>query len=194
MLTGITEAMVAPAPTIEEVLPALLEFLAGAVFVAHNAPVRHRLPQGGLRAARLPLAEAAGARHRRAGPPGAHPRRGAQPQARHAGRATSAPPPSPPTARCDDARATVEVLHALIGRLGSHKVYTLEETIEFAKAISPAQRRKRHLAEGLPDAPGVYIFRDAEGRPLYVGTSGSIATRVRSYFTAAEKRASGSRR
>ncbi len=37
--------------------------------------------------------------------------------------------------------------------------------------------------------PGVYIFRAADDRPLYVGTSRDIATRVRSYFTAAEKRA-----
>jgi DNA polymerase-3 subunit epsilon len=87
-----------------------------------------------------------------------------------------------------DARATVEVLHALIGRLGSHKIYTLEEMVEFAKAISAAQRRKRHLAEGLPDSPGVYIFRDARDKPLYIGTSSSIATRVRSYFTASESR------
>ncbi len=87
-----------------------------------------------------------------------------------------------------DARATVEVLHALIGRLGSHRVFTLEETIEFAKAITPAQRKKRYLAEGLPDVPGVYLFRDGKGRPLYIGTSNSILTRVRSYFTAAESR------
>ena len=38
MLTGITEAMLAPAPPIEAVLPSLLEFLRGAVLVAHNAP------------------------------------------------------------------------------------------------------------------------------------------------------------
>jgi DNA polymerase-3 subunit epsilon len=94
-----------------------------------------------------------------------------------------------PTHRAfDDARATVEVLHALIERLGSFGVSTLEDAIEFSKAISPEQRRKRHLADGLPNAPGVYIFRDARGRPLYVGKSGSIRTRVRSYFTAAEKR------
>ena len=61
------------------------------------------------------------------------------------------------------------MLHALIGRLGSHKVFTLEETIEFVKAISPAQRSKRYLADGLPDVPGVYIFRDGQGRPLYIG-------------------------
>ena len=37
VLTGITEAMLAPAPPIETVLPSLLEFLRGSVLVAHNA-------------------------------------------------------------------------------------------------------------------------------------------------------------
>src|SRR5438477_10419453 len=35
-LTGITEAMVMPAPRIEEVLPTLLEFIGGSVLVGHN--------------------------------------------------------------------------------------------------------------------------------------------------------------
>ena len=37
-LTGITTAMVTGAPPLAAVLPSLLEFLAGAVLVAHNAP------------------------------------------------------------------------------------------------------------------------------------------------------------
>ena len=36
VLTGITQAMVLPAPRIEEVLPALLEFIGGAIVVGHN--------------------------------------------------------------------------------------------------------------------------------------------------------------
>lgn len=34
----------------------------------------------------------------------------------------------------------------------------------------------------LPDAPGVYVFRDGRGKPLYVGKATSLKDRVRSYF------------
>ena len=54
--------------------------------------------------------------------------------------------------------------------------------------MSPAQRAKRHLAEPLPHAPGVYLFLDGCGQPLYVGKSKDIRARVRSYFTASEMR------
>jgi DNA polymerase-3 subunit epsilon len=187
VLTGITEVMVAPAPPIEEVLPGLLEFLAGAVLVAHNAP----FDTGFLKAAcalhgypwPAPKVLDTAALARRVLTGDEVPNNKLGTLAAYFRTATR-----PNHRALEDARATVEVLHALIGRLGSHKVYTLEETAEFVKAISPAQRRKRYLADGLPDTPGVYIFRDGKGRPLYIGKSSSIATRVRSYFTAGETR------
>ena len=187
VLTGITQAMVAPAPGIEEVLPTLLEFLHGSVLVAHNAPfdtghLKAACQRFGYRWPSPPVVDTA-ALARRVLIRDEVPNHQLATLARHFRTQTS------PTHRAfDDARATVEVLHALIGRLGSFKVFTLEEAIEFAKAISPEQRRKRHLAHGLPDAPGVYIFRGARDRVLYVGTSGSIVTRVRTYFTASETR------
>ena len=88
-----------------------------------------------------------------------------------------------------DARATVDVLHGLLERLGPLGVQSLDELRTFTAQVSEAQRRKRHLAEQLPNAPGVYVFRDAAGRPLYVGKSKDIRTRVRHYFVASEMRA-----
>ncbi|MEE6260538.1 DEDD exonuclease domain-containing protein [Plantactinospora sonchi] len=188
VLTGITQAMLAPAPPIEQVLPSLLEFLRGAVLVAHNAPYD------------VGFLKAACARHGYVWP---NPRvldtaalarrvltRDEVPNRKLGTLAAYFRTPNQPNHRAlDDAKATVDVLHGLIARLGGHRVETLGDAIEFARAVTPTQRRKRHLADGLPRVPGVYIFRAADDRPLYVGTSGDIATRVRSYFTAAEKRA-----
>lgn len=45
------------------------------------------------------------------------------------------------------------------------------------------QMKKQDLAQcGLPDAPGVYFFRDEEGGILYIGKATSLKDRVRSYF------------
>ncbi len=188
VLTGITQAMLVPAPRLEAVLPSFLEFLGDAVLVAHNAPYD------------VGFLKAACARHGHRWP---NPRvldtvtlarrvltRDEVPNRKLATLAAYFRTGQQPTHRAlDDARATVDVLHGLIARLAGHGVRTLGDAIEFARAVTPTQRSKRHLADGLPHAPGVYIFRAADDRPLYVGTSNNLATRVRSYFTAAEKRA-----
>jgi DNA polymerase III subunit epsilon len=94
-----------------------------------------------------------------------------------------------PTHRAlDDARATVDVLHGMIERLGGLGVHTLEELASFSARVSAEQRRKRGLAEPLPHAPGVYLFRGPADEVLYVGTSKDLRTRVRRYFTASETR------
>jgi DNA polymerase-3 subunit epsilon len=87
-----------------------------------------------------------------------------------------------------DARATVDVFHGLLERLGSMDVQTLEELRSFTNKITDAQRSKKHFADGLPNSPGVYVFRDGKGDPLYIGTTRNLRSRVRSYFTAAEGR------
>ncbi|WP_239153528.1 DEDD exonuclease domain-containing protein [Virgisporangium aliadipatigenens] len=188
VLTGITEAMVLPAPPIDEVLPGFLQFMEGAVLVAHNAPydanfLRTACNELGYTWPK-PLILDTAQLARRALIADEVPNHKLATLARHFRAQTE-----PCHRALADAKATVDVLHGLIGRLGSHKVHTLGDALEFVKAVSPEQRRKKHLANGLPDVPGVYVFRDAKERPLYVGTSSSIATRVRSYFTAAEKRA-----
>src|SRR5690625_2109791 len=65
---------------------------------------------------------------------------------------------------------------------------TLEDLASAHRRARPVQLRKKHLAEHIPSVPGVYQFLDAQGKPLYVGTSQNLRSRVRTYFTAAESR------
>src|SRR5277367_5233235 len=51
---------------------------------------------------------------------------------------------------------------------------------EKARASLTAQRR------ALPDQPGVYLFRDARGRVIYVGKAKSVRKRVASHFSKAQ--------
>jgi DNA polymerase-3 subunit epsilon len=187
VLTGITNSMVSQAPSIESVLPSFLEFAAGSVLVAHNAPfdvgflqwfaARQGLPWPGFEV--LDTAKIARRVITRDDAPNC--KLSSLARAFHAST-------TPNHRALSDARATVDVLHGLMERLGGLGVHTLEELSTFSAKVSTHQRRKRYLAEGLPHAPGVYLFRDERSRVLYIGTSRDLRTRVRSYFTASETR------
>ena len=190
VLTGITESMLIPAPRIEEVFPQFLEFLGSeneTVLVAHNAP----FDTGFLKAAAANL-----------GYP--WPKFQVLDTVKIARQVLTKDEvrnykletlsqffntQTAPTHRAlDDVRATVSVLHGLLERLGSFGIYTLEELKEFSSRITKAQAAKKHLAANIPAAPGIYIFKDAKGDPLYVGKSKNLRARVRTYFTAGETR------
>ncbi len=187
VLTGISNTMVADAPSIESALPAFLEFAAGCVLVAHNAPfdvgfLKHFAEQQGRPWPRFEVLDTAKLARRVI-------TRDDAPNCKLSSLAKAFRSTTTPNHRAlSDARATVDVLHGLMERLGNLGVHTLEELPTFSSRVSTAQRKKRHLAEGLPHAPGVYLFRDDSARVLYVGTSRDLRTRVRSYFTASETR------
>ncbi|CAA9331805.1 MAG: DNA polymerase III epsilon subunit-related protein MSMEG4261 [uncultured Nocardioidaceae bacterium] len=187
VLTGITNSMVASAPRIESVLPSFLEFATGSVLVAHNAPfdtgfLRHFAAEAGLAWPGFEVVDTAKLARRVL-------TRDEAPNCKLGSLAMLFAASTTPNHRAlADARATVDVLHGLLERLGSLGVWTLEELTTFSSRVSPAQRRKRHLADAVPSGPGVYLFRDARDRPLYVGTSRDLRPRVRSYFTASETR------
>ena len=187
VLTGITDGMVASAPSIGAVLPAFREFLGDGVLVAHNAP----FDVGFLRAA------FAAHGHAWPGPAVVDTAKLARralardeaPNCKLSTLATVFHAHTRPNHRAlEDARATVDVLHGLIARLGNLGVNSLDELSTFSSRVSATTRRKRYLAERLPHAAGVYVFKDAQGRALYVGKSKDLRTRVRTYFTASESR------
>ncbi|OBF63605.1 hypothetical protein A5753_11815 [Mycobacterium sp. 852002-51971_SCH5477799-a] len=196
-LTGITTAMVTDAPTIDAVLPMFLEFAGfdrGAVLVAHNAG----FDAGFLRAAAqqcdiawprpqvlctVRLARRVLSREE-------------APSVRLASLARLFAVTTQPTHRAlDDARATVDVLHALIERVGNQGVHTYADLRAYLPDVTATQRRKRVLAEDLPHQPGVYLFRGPAGAGpprswgvLYIGTAVDLRRRVNQYFTGADPR------
>src|ERR671916_713931 len=67
----------------------------------------------------------------------------------------------------------------------AHVLPQLAEQLEgrILVAHSARGRDDRPDLSSLPKDPGVYIFRDADGRPLYVGKSICLRTRARAHFT-----------
>jgi DNA polymerase III subunit epsilon len=181
-LTGITDRMVADAEPIQVVLPCLLEFLGGAVLVAHNAAFDWRFVQANLERhgyRRLANRRVCTARLARKLLP-----RDEVPNVRLATLAAHLGASVVPCHRAlTDARATVDVFHALLEHAGSYGVLALEDLLEFPTARAGASFKKVHLADRLPRSPGVYLFRDAAGRVLYVGKAKDLRTRVRRYFS-----------
>ena len=186
-LTGITTAMVRDAPTIDTVLPMFLEFAQGAVLVAHNAG----FDVGFLKAAAdrcdipwQPAAVLCTVRLARRVLT-----REEAPSVRLSSLARLVGASVEPTHRAlDDARATVDVLHALIERVGNQGIQTYTDLRGYLPNVTPAQRRKRHLASALPHRPGVYLFRGPGAEVLYIGTASDLRRRVGQYFNGTDPR------
>ncbi|HEX2729425.1 MAG TPA: exonuclease domain-containing protein, partial [Rubrobacteraceae bacterium] len=88
-----------------------------------------------------------------------------------------------------DASATAEVLLKLLKLLRSAGVQSVGEATTLRGAgrgkIKP---QKQHLAEGVPNTPGVYYFVDKHGTVLYVGKAKDLKARVRTYFNGGDGR------
>ncbi|HEV7864492.1 MAG TPA: exonuclease domain-containing protein [Acidimicrobiia bacterium] len=183
-LTGITEALVVPAPTIDEVLPSLLEFIGGAVLVGHNLRFDTSFLDADLLARGRPRLA-----NRRVDTLTLARRliRDEVPDCRLATLAARFRTVTRPTHRAlDDVLATAEVLHALFERAAGFGILALDDLL--ALPSSPLALRKLPLLAGLPRAAGVYVFRAADGRVLHVGRATDVRSRVRSLFVTGGRR------
>ncbi|HET9720421.1 MAG TPA: exonuclease domain-containing protein, partial [Solirubrobacteraceae bacterium] len=198
--TGITQAQIDAAPDPEVVLPSLELMLRGRVLVAHNLPFDRRVLQQAFDRAGLPWPDPPGlctARLARALLP-------LQKERKLAALAGALGVEVEQVHRAlPDAETCARILCALFPRLCASA-----PTVADALALTAARRRaapsrpraRKELAVGarelprlefgeLPCDPGVYIFRDRAGRPLYVGKSISIRSRARAHFAPATQRA-----
>lgn len=189
VLTGITEAMVMPAPTIREALPAFIEWLGPpctTVVVGHNVRFDISFLDAALAAGGYPRLV-----HQRVDTLALARRllRDEVPNLKLATLARHLRVPTEPSHRAfADASATAEVLHALLERAGSLGVLGLDDLLELPTIRAHPSVSKLRLTTRLPRTPGVYLFRDRGGRVLYVGKASNLRSRVRSYFSGDQRR------
>ena len=182
ILTGITQAMVMPAPPIEAVLPALLEFVGDSVIVGHNVRFDTSFLDAALARTKRPRLH-----HRRVDTCALARRlvRDEVPNCKLGTLARAFRLDHTPNHRAlDDALATGDLLHLLLERAGGLGVTGLDDLLELPTMSGHAQAGKLSLTDHLPRAPGVYLFRDRRGDVLYVGKAKSVRRRVLSYFHA----------
>ena len=189
--TGITQGMVDSAPAPEDVLPAVAELMHGRVLVAHNASFDSRVLRQAFARCGLewpsPPVLCTVALARRFAP---------LVRQRKLGLLAAALGIEVETAHraLPDALTCARIFCALFPKLCAN----VRTVAEAAGLAAPGRRARREGAAGrrrrapaerpdlsrLPDDPGVYIFRDERGRPLYVGKSVSVRSRARSHFCA----------
>jgi DNA polymerase III subunit epsilon len=188
-LTGISDAMVADAPRVGEMLPSFLEFVGRSVLVGHNLRfdrsfLDHALVATGRdRLANRTVDTLALARRLV---------RDVVPDCKLGTLAATLRLPHQPSHRAlTDVLATGDLLHAMLERAGSFGILELEELLELPLLVGHPQAGKLRLTVRLPHRPGVYWFTDAAGHVLYVGKATDLHTRVRSYFTSDQRRKVG---
>jgi DNA polymerase-3 subunit epsilon len=186
VLTGISEAMVVPAPMIGELLPTILEFLGDAVIVGHNV----RFDCGFLDAALVehgyePLpnwrVDTFGIARRLV--------RDDVPNLRLHTLAQHFRTETVPVHRAyADAAATAELFHSLLEQAGTWGVLGLDDLIALPRLRLHPSMGKLALTARLPRGRGVYVCRDRRGTVVYVGKAANLRTRVRAYFSSQDGR------
>lgn len=176
-LTGITNEMVAEAPTFAEVADKIQELTAGKVFVAHNVRfdysfINNEFKRIGQRYLRKQLCTVRLSRKLIPGLTSYSLGRLCQQvgiPVEHRHRAFG------------DAAATAELFDLM---LKQDKESIINEALkdEINQSILPPHLTRDHLEE-LPEETGIYYFRDERGKILYIGKSTNIRQRIISHFS-----------
>jgi DNA polymerase III subunit epsilon len=189
-LTGITEDMVGPAPTIEPVLAALMEFVrADDVIVGHNVGFDIGFLNAGLVRNGWPRLT------RRVVDTVRLARRLVRDEVPNCKLGTLASwlglAHQPCHRALADVEATADLLHLFLERVSGLGITGLDDLLELPTISGHPQASKLGITAGLPRRPGVYIFRDRGGTVIYVGKATNLRARVRQYFGGDDRRKVG---
>ena len=176
-MTGITDAMVAVAPSFETVAPNIYNLLKDRVFVAHNVNfdysfVKHHLQQAGFtlqtpKLCTIRLSRKVFPGFRKYGLGHLCRELGIGIENRH--RAYG------------DALATSRVLDLVLQNNGLLLVKEMLKK-ENKNQLLPANLPEDQVKQ-LPEQPGIYYFHDVKGKVIYVGKAKNLKKRVVSHFT-----------
>jgi DNA polymerase-3 subunit epsilon len=175
-LTGITEAMVADAPTFDLVADEIMSFLEGRIFVAHNVNFDYKIVKAHMEnlGMKMPSRRLCTVRLSRKIIPG-YPSYSLGKLSNSLGfkhnnvhRAMG------------DAAVTAELFHLLIDKNDGQ----IEESLKgnSKESTLPANLPKSTFTK-LPTFPGVYYFHNAKGKIIYIGKAKNIKKRISSHFT-----------
>ena len=175
-LTGITNDDVADAPYFDEVAGEIYRILEGAIFVAHNVRFDYSFVKRQLEAlgytfrpklfCTVRMSRALYVEHKGHSLEKIIARHGIETDARHRAYA--------------DAKAIFDFTKLAIAEKGE-EAFRASVALQMKTKTLPPNVDEADFAR-IPQTPGVYIFEDADKRPLYVGKSVNLRSRVMSHF------------
>lgn len=176
-LTGITNDDLVQAPYFDDIAETLKQLFDGAVFVAHNVRFDYSFLKSHFKAlgydyrpklfCTVRMSRALYPEHRGHSLEKIIARHGIMTANRHRA--------------FDDAKAMLEFAQIALKEKGIEQFQNNVALQLRTKSLPPNVDEAKIAA--LPSAPGVYIFNDEAGNPLYVGKSIHIRDRIRSHFT-----------
>lgn len=174
--TGITADELEGAPYFEDVKDEIQEILEGSIFVAHNVRfdygfLKNEFRRFGISYSAKNMCSAQFSRllfprHRHHNLDSIIERFGLEMKRRHRA--------------FDDAKAIYDFFHKIPESASMEAIAAVAKRVCVRTSL-PAELRKQ--VDVLPESPGIYLFYDASGLPLYVGKSTNIKARVLSHFS-----------